>query len=117
MDDPYTLASSAQARVNAPSVSPSQLLKRGQNSLWSVVQHGHLHAMALAAHYMHHYRHSYYVQCPLHPAALEENNVRYVLCTREGSEERSALSLNVYYALCLGMFASSPLKLENPNRH
>lgn len=80
------------------------MLSDQPSTVWSLAE-GQLHAMALASHFMDHYRHSYYIQCPLHPAALEENNVLYVLCTKEGVKERSALSLNVYYALCLGTFA------------
>lgn len=108
MDDPYTLASSAQARVNAPPVDPSRIYVK-PSPLWPASasgQSGHHHVMALAAHFMHHYRRAYFIQCPMHPAALEENNIRYILCTREGTEERSALSLNVYFALSLGAMIS-----------
>jgi hypothetical protein len=110
MDDPYTLASSAQARMNAPPVDPSLIYVK-PSSLWPASASGpsgHHHVMALAAHFMRHYRHAYFIQCPMHPAALEENNVRYILCTREGAEERSALSLNVYFALSLGTTTHHP---------
>jgi hypothetical protein len=110
MDDPYTLASSAQARVNAPPVDPSRIYVK-PSPLWPASasgQSGHHHVMALAAHFMHHYRRAYFIQCPMHPAALEENNIRYILCTREGTEERSALSLNVYFALSLGTTSHQP---------
>ncbi len=39
---------------------------------------------------------------PIHPSALNEDNLRYVLCTSEGSQERSALSLNILFALSIG---------------
>ncbi len=47
---------------------------------------------------------------PMHPAAFDESNVRYVLSTPEGGEEKSPLSLSVYVALCLGI-------LTNKNHH
>lgn len=37
------------------------------------------------------------------PAALDMQNIQYLVCTNEGAAERSVLSLNVYFLLSVGM--------------
>ena len=49
------------------------------------------------------YREYMYIFHPLHPAALDENNLRYYLSTRDGSDDVSALSISISLAVCLGM--------------
>lgn len=39
---------------------------------------------------------------PLHPAALHGDNLYYLLCTKEGQQERSPLSLSVNFVLSVG---------------
>ena len=49
------------------------------------------------------YREYMWLYFPVHPAALDENNLRYYLCTRDGSDDVSALSISISLAVCLGM--------------
>ncbi len=45
---------------------------------------------------------------PLDPAALDHNNARHLLCTNEGAEDRSALSLSVNFCLAIGTPSTTP---------
>lgn len=55
------------------------------------------------------YKEYMWLYFPVHPAALDESNLRYFLSTREGSEDISALSLNISLAICMGKYFTFPL--------
>lgn len=62
----------------------------------------HLHLMKLCETYRDCYTQNLWLLNPLHPAALEDDNIRYIMCTDEGAEERSPLSLSIYWILYSG---------------
>lgn len=69
-------------------------------ALWNADTH--LHLMKLCETYRDCYSFNLWLLNPLHPAALEDDNIRYIMCTDEGSEERSPLSLSIYWILYSG---------------
>ncbi len=100
MADPYTQASTAQSRINASPVSETELLATLNRSVVEVEDDQlvgsktemnsnptsppfdrhevYLYLMTIAGTFMNYYKNTWWIMAPLHPAALEENNVRYL---------------------------------------
>lgn len=74
--------------------TPSGLAKSAETS--------HLSAMALGVQYMQLYRNHMYIFDPLHPVVLDENKIRFYLCTTEGVEERSTFAFSMNVMFCIG---------------
>lgn len=69
-------------------------------NLWTL--DAHLHYLSIWLEYLNTYKTHIWTISPLDPAALDHNNARHLLCTNEGAEDRSALSLSVNFCLAIG---------------
>jgi len=91
-------------KMRQDGTSSNQEEKEQKPSLWNTDTH--LHLMKLWETYRDCYTHDLWLLNPLHPGALEDDNIRYIMCTDEGAEERSPLSLSIYWILYSGALMS-----------
>jgi hypothetical protein len=74
--------------------------KRKRLYLWN--EETHLHHFTIWQKYLHSFQLHTWMAIPVDPGALDANNARYLLCTDDGAEERTPLSLTMYLCLAIG---------------
>ncbi|KAL6072959.1 Trans-acting T-cell-specific transcription factor GATA-3, variant 2 [Balamuthia mandrillaris] len=78
----------------------SKRRERRSIGIWN--DDAHLHLFNGVLRYLDMYREHMWAVHPLHPAAMDEINVRYIFSTTEGAEDTSALALCVNLVIAIG---------------